>query len=244
LGRAAQPVKLPGPLALVIDPRHQLVPGGLLRRDYHRKTPYLFTSADVDVLLRAAAGLRSPLYAATFHTLLALLSVTGMRPGEAIRLDREDVDLARAVITITGTKRGKTRRLPLHPRHRHRAAGIRRPPRSAVPLPLAPAFLLAGGGSRLRRRNVQRTFTRLVRRHGIGQPRGAGMKNFRHALAVTTLIGWYRSDADVAARLPLLSAWLGHSDPAFTYWYLTEGSGIASGGRSLAVLAAMQAVWS
>jgi integrase/recombinase XerD len=47
------------------------------------------------------------------------------------------------------------------------------------------------------------------------------MKNFRHALAVTTLIGCYRSGADVAARLPLLSAWLGHSDPAFTYWYLT-----------------------
>jgi integrase/recombinase XerD len=204
-----------------IDPRHQLVPGGLLRRDYHRKTPYLFTSADVDVLLRAAAGLRSPLYAATFHTLLALLSVTGMRPGEAIRLDREDVDLARAVITVTDTKRGKTRRLPLHPSTvtALREYAARRD--QLCPLPLAPAFLLAGGGARLRRRNVQRTFTRLVRRHGIGQPRGAGMKNFRHALAVTTLIGWYRSDADVAARLPLLSAWLGHSDPAFTYWYLT-----------------------
>ena len=36
-----------------------------------------------------------------------------------------------------------------------------------------------------------------------------------------TLLGWYRSGADVQARLPLLSTYLGHTDPSDTYWYLT-----------------------
>jgi integrase len=42
----------------------------------------------------------------------------------------------------------------------------------------------------------------------------------RHTFAVNTLLGWYREDADVQARLPLLSAYLGHAEPANTYWYL------------------------
>jgi integrase/recombinase XerD len=37
---------------------------------------------------------------------------------------------------------------------------------------------------------------------------------------VSTLLGWYRDGGDVQARLPLLSTWLGHTDPRHTYWYL------------------------
>jgi hypothetical protein len=37
---------------------------------------------------------------------------------------------------------------------------------------------------------------------------------------VATLLDWYRAGVDVDARLPLLSAYLGHVDPAATYWYL------------------------
>jgi hypothetical protein len=39
--------------------------------------------------------------------------------------------------------------------------------------------------------------------------------------AVNTLLGWYRAGDDVAAKLPLLSTYLGHVDPAATYWYLS-----------------------
>ena len=31
---------------------------------------------------------------------------------------------------------------------------------------------------------------------------------------------WYRDGADVQAQLPVLSAYLGHSSPDATYWYL------------------------
>jgi integrase/recombinase XerD len=44
--------------------------------------------------------------------------------------------------------------------------------------------------------------------------------DFRHSFAVATLMDWYRSGVDVQARLPVLSTWLGHINPASTYWYL------------------------
>ena len=58
----------------------------------------------------------------------------------------------------------------------------------------------------------------LERPWGSPQPRVHG---FRHSFAVDTLLGWYRDSGDVAARMPLLSTYLGHVDIAATYWYLS-----------------------
>lgn len=64
----------------------------------------------------------------------------------------------------------------------------------------------------------------LVRRAGL-KPRSPSCRprphDLRHGFAVRTLLGWYRDGADVAARMPLLSTFLGHVDPANTYWYLS-----------------------
>ena len=35
-----------------------------------------------------------------------------------------------------------------------------------------------------------------------------------------TLLGWYEAGEDVQRKLPLLSTYLGHVNPASTYWYL------------------------
>jgi hypothetical protein len=37
---------------------------------------------------------------------------------------------------------------------------------------------------------------------------------------VNTLLGWYRTGENIDRRMPLLSTYLGHVDPASTYWYL------------------------
>jgi len=39
-------------------------------------------------------------------------------------------------------------------------------------------------------------------------------------LLSTSLIEWFSDGEPVDARLPLLSAYLGHASPAHTYWYL------------------------
>ncbi|ORA26273.1 hypothetical protein BST13_31920 [Mycobacterium aquaticum] len=45
--------------------------------------------------------------------------------------------------------------------------------------------------------------------------------DLRHTFAVRTLLNWYRTGADVEAKLPTLSTYLGHRDPRSTYWYLS-----------------------
>src|SRR5712692_9934398 len=58
--------------------------------------------------------LRPTLRGATYEALFGLLACTGMRVGEAIALDRTDIDLLTAVVEINDAKFRKHRRLPLH----------------------------------------------------------------------------------------------------------------------------------
>jgi len=44
----------------------------------------------------------------------------------------------------------------------------------------------------------------------------------RHSFAMRTVRDWYRAGVDVEARLPVLSTFLGHVNPAMTYWYLSS----------------------
>jgi hypothetical protein len=37
---------------------------------------------------------------------------------------------------------------------------------------------------------------------------------------VHTLLDWDQAGEDIDRRMPLLSTFLGHADPASTYWYL------------------------
>jgi len=66
--------------------------------------PYLYSDAEVAALMAATACLRPALHAATHKTLIGLLSATGMRLGEAIRLDRADLDTAAGTLTIRDSK--------------------------------------------------------------------------------------------------------------------------------------------
>ena len=65
--------------------------------------------------------------------------------------------------------------------------------------------------------DVLRTSRRRRLGHAPSVPR---IHDLSHSFAVETLLGWHRTGVDVAARLPLLVAWLGHRHPASTYYYL------------------------
>jgi integrase/recombinase XerD len=96
-----------------IDPRTEIPPKDLLVRPTGRRTPYPFSAGEVVSLMDAAARLRYPLKAATYQTLVGLLASTGMRVGEAIRLDRLEVELNSGVVTVWRSKFGKSRRPPV-----------------------------------------------------------------------------------------------------------------------------------
>lgn len=206
-----------------LDEHAEAPPAGLLPRRRRRPAPYLYTEREIAALLDVTATLRFPFGRATHHTLFGLLAVTGMRVGEAIALDCEDVDFASGCMTVRAGKFGAARELPLHPSTLRALDAYRRLRDQRWPEPKAPAFFLSGAGTRLYYENVYKTFRGLVVRAGLTPRPGSGaprIHSLRHSFAVGTLIDWYSSDVDVPAHMPRLSAYLGHAAPAGTYWYL------------------------
>lgn len=207
-----------------LDPRAEVPPPDLLPRSIRRATPYLYSEADIAALMQAARALRSPLRAATFATFIGLLAVTGMRAGEALRLDRDDLDEANSLLTIRNSKFGKSREVPLHQSTLEALQTYARMRDELFPRPTTTGLFVSTTGTRLMYNGFHRAFLELVRRAGL-QPRSASCRprphDLRHTFAVRTLLGWYRAGLDVEAQMPLLSTFLGHFQPRDTYWYLS-----------------------
>jgi integrase len=163
------------------------------------------------------------LRAVRHQTLIGLLAVTGMRPGEALALDRHDVDLRHGTVHVRAGKQKKQREVPLHPTTIRALRDYARLRDARFPTPTTPAFFIGARGRRVPREELNRTFTNLIREVGL-EGRGARARprphDLRHALAVRTLVDWFDAGEDIDRRMPLLSAFLGHVDPASTFWYL------------------------
>ncbi|MDQ5841115.1 MAG: tyrosine-type recombinase/integrase [Chloroflexota bacterium] len=201
----------------------QVPPTDLLTCSRRRPTPYLFSDNDIHALLTAAAKLQPPFRAATHHTLFALLVVSGLRIGEAIALDRGDVDLTGGQVAITNAKFRKHRRLPLHPSTVAALTDYAARRDVEFDKPVGQSFFVTAAGARLTDHGVRTVFRELLRRVDQPEQPGAGrprIHSLRHGFAVATLRDWYAAGADVNSKLPILSAYLGHADPASTYWYL------------------------
>lgn len=211
------------------DPRTQIPPCGLLPHRHHRHPPQLYTDDQIERLIHQAACLpsRNGLRGQTYATLFGLLAATGLRVGEAVALNRDDVDLSAGVLAVRRGKFGKSRLVPLHPSTDpalRRYAQIRD---LLLPHPASPAFLLSERGLRLTPGSARYTFAVVSRAVGLrpaaaGHRHGRGprLHDLRHRVAVETLVRWYRQGRDVERELPKLSTYLGHAQVADTYWYL------------------------
>jgi integrase len=100
-----------------IDTSTEIPPDGLLPFRPGRAKPYLYTDEEIRQLLDAAKSMPTQfsLHRSTYHCLLGLLAVSGMRISEALNLELRDVDWMEALLTIRSTKFGKSRLVPLHP---------------------------------------------------------------------------------------------------------------------------------
>ena len=153
--------------------------------------------------------------------LIGLLASTGLRSGEALRLDRADVDLAGGVLIIRKTKFRKDRLVPVHattlaaPRQytRHRDA--------AFPTPKDCAFFLSSRGNRLSSHDLHSVFAEVRKLAGFDDAKPLRLHDLRHRFAVTRLALWHRESADVQALLPILATYLGHARYSDTAYYVT-----------------------
>ena len=206
-----------------IDPASEVPSPDLLPGHRPRIAPYIYPDTEITALIDAAGRLRPPLRAARHVTLIGLLAVTGMRPAEAVALDRQDVDLGRGVVHVRAGKQKKQREVPLHATTITALRDYAQLRDARFPTPSTPAFFISARGRRMGRGELNQTFTMLIREVGL-EGRGARRRprphDLRHTMAVRTLLDWLQAGADVDQLMPLLSTYLGHVDPASTYWYL------------------------
>lgn len=207
-----------------VDPTTEVPPLGLVTFRQRRPSPFIYSDADVAALMaQARTSIPTPLRASTMETLIGLLAATGMRVGEAIRLERPDLVWAEAVLVVRDSKFGKSRMVPLHETTIAALTAYAEQRDRFRPHPSSPTFFVSTVGTAIFYTDVCRTFRKLVHATGVGAgaPRRPTIHGLRHSFAVQTLLGWYRDGHDVQARLPRLATFLGHRDPISTYWYLS-----------------------
>ncbi|HEY2436322.1 MAG TPA: tyrosine-type recombinase/integrase, partial [Solirubrobacteraceae bacterium] len=199
-----------------LDPTNEIPPVDVLPRRIRRAVPYLYNEQEIRALMAATDRLRGQLRRATYRTLFGLLAVTGMRVGEAIRLDRTDLNLAAGAITVRESKFGKSRELPLHATTLAALRDYLRTRDAYQHAEVSVALFISPAGTRLIYCNVHATFRQLRADAGLCPTSPAcrpRIHDLRHRFAVQTLLDWYRDGIDVPPRLPLLSTYMGHTHP-------------------------------
>jgi integrase/recombinase XerD len=201
----------------------EVIPAGLIRARVRRRLPYLYTPEQIEQLMAAAKSLAPWRFALSVRTLIGLLAVTGMRSGEALALNVEDLHVDEALLVVTG-KYSRQRLVPLAPSTLDALLSYhaQRPGRHLA-IPGRPLLFGACGG-RLNDDKARAAFNRLVsecRLPARPRCRAPRLHDFRHSFAVNTLIDAHRQGVDIDACLTTLAAFLGHVDPTGTYWYLT-----------------------
>jgi integrase/recombinase XerD len=188
--------------------------------------PHVFSHAEIRQLLNAASRHRGRnIWAGMLHTLLLILYCTGLRFGEAVRLRSCDVDLEKRVIFIRESK-GRSRLVPFGAdlaRKLRRYLRDRTNVLRASGEPPTDAWFVGKNGRPLPLYNASKAVRRLLRKEALKPKMGrAGPRPYdiRHTFAVHRLTQWHRQGLDVHARLPWLSAYMGHQNVLGTEDYL------------------------
>ena len=202
-----------------LDPRTEVPPARLIGRRRRRRAPHIYSPQQIEQLMAAASRLSSPtgLRALTYSTLIGLLVATGLRPGEALALDRSDVDLVSGILSIRQTKFGKSRFVPIDDSTRVALAGYAKRRDAICSHPNSKAFLLSEHGKRLNGCRARCTFAKMSCMLGLRAKaensrlgRGPRLQDFRHSFTTGRLVEWYRAGLDVQRELPKLATYLGH----------------------------------
>ncbi len=177
-------------------------------------------------LLQASQQLsvKDHVFGQTLYCLFGLLSVTGLRIGEALTLKIEDVDLETGVLTIVNAKFSKSRLIPLHNTTVNILMKYLATRETFLAGQQMHYWFINKQKQRLSYGCVRYHFKKLLQTAHIGSPdekRRPHLHDLRHYFARSVLKNWYRDGQDAERNLPKLSAYLGHVETRDTYWYLS-----------------------
>jgi len=209
------------------EPATEIPPRRLLGPAHSRRTPFIYSQADITALVEAAKALNPAdgLRPQTYAALIGLLACTGLRVSEALTLADDDADFDVGVLTIRQTKFRKSRLVPLHPS----AIGPLRDYASARDRCQGAmhrtTFFVSESGRPLPYSTVRQTFHQVLRAvlpnstsNGRSRPR---LHDLRHTFACRRLLASYHDESNINQAVDQLSTYLGHAKVTDTYWYLT-----------------------
>jgi len=211
-----------------IDPAHEVPPRGLLRDRSRRSHPHIYSESDITAIIATAKTLSSVygLRGLTCSTLFGLIAVTGLRISEALALDDDDLDAESGVLSVRRGKLGKERLILLDPTVMAQLVAYAAE-RDRLLGRAAPAFFVTENGTRMTDCSARYNFAHVCQRIGMRADqrhcrhgRGPRIHDLRHTFAVRTMINWYRTGKDPAREMIRLTTYLGHANPADTFWYL------------------------
>jgi len=206
----------------IYDPQTEALDPKALPQSRAVPPPRILSDAELTALMSACRSV-SPGYpgrAMVLAPLVGLLASTGLRSGEARRLDRADVDLAGGLLSIRKTKFRKDRLVPVHPTTLTALRAYARQRNRAYPTPTDSAFFLSSRGNQLSETGLRAAFAAARKSAGLEGGKALRPHDLRHRFAVTRLAAWHREQADVQALLPVLATYLGHSRYSDTAYYV------------------------
>jgi integrase len=207
----------------IYDARTEALDPRALPRSRAIPPPRILSDEELGSLIAASRRV-SPQYpqrGVTLTMLVGLLASTGLRSGEALRLDRTDVDLSDGVLHVRKTKFRKDRLVPVHTTTLAALRTYARHRDAAFPAPKDSAFFLSSRGNRLSPAGLSVAFRAACKLAGLDSDRRLRPHDLRHRFAVTRLAAWHREKADVQALLPYLATYLGHARYTDTAYYVT-----------------------
>jgi len=207
-------------LDAVILPTHYVGP------THRRLPPYIYSDDEIIELMNAASNLvpTNGLRPITMRTLIGLLTSTGIRPGEAIRLKTEDINLSNGVIRIVDSKGWNSRVVPMSNSTTSEMNGYIQQKNREKPLFQSQQFFEFDYPHSFNIRAADYAFgllrnqLGLKNKHNHQQPR---LYDFRHTFVCKRMISWYQSGINIDSHIAQLSRYLGHKKVSDTYWYLT-----------------------
>jgi site-specific recombinase XerD len=211
-----------------MDARHEVPPQSLIPSRTRRPHPYIYSEDEIRRIVETAAELPSinGIRALSSSTLFGLISVTDLRVSEAISLDTTDLDLDNGMVTLRQGKLGKARLLPVSECTRMRLADYTKERDRLLGAP-STALFVSDRGERVTDCGARYNFAAVCQSIGLRPSqkfhrhgRGPRIHDLRHTFAVRTLVNWYRNGKNPAQEMIKLTTYLGHTDPAHTYWYI------------------------
>lgn len=210
------------------DPRTEPFDRRVLPRSRAIPPPRILNDEEIRSLMAASERVSSkqPLRGRTLATVIGLLASTGLRSGEALRLDRTDVNLTSGVLEIRKTKFRKDRLVPVHATTLAALRDYARDRDLACPTTKTAAFFISTRGTRLSTSGLRYGFQQACALSGVNQHAAKTLRphDLRHRFAVTRLAAWHRQKLEVQSMLPLLATYLGHARYSDTAYYITATS--------------------